>query len=590
MDLTWSADEEAFRAEARAWLESEQPLRPHGAARRATPARASRAPRVGATAVRRPVGGRVVAGGVRRPRRVAVGVADLRGGVLPGRAARSGSRRTASSCWRRRVFEFGTPEQQDRILPRMAAAEDLWCQGWSEPNAGSDLAGIQQPGDEGRRRLGAQRPEDVDDTRRVLHAPVRAVPLRSRQRAPQGAHLLPRPARRRRRDRARLRSARRRRGLRRGVLRGRVRRRRRRARAGSTRAGRSRWRRTGSERGLTLRSPGRFLATADAAGRAASARRRTATSRRTGAPPIGSSPRWMQAEAYQLFTLETVTDAGRGRPGRRRVASTRSGGASSTSSCTRSRSTCSARTPSSTDRGARATSSRCPGPIYAGTNEIQRNIAAERVLGLPRSMMVRADRRPGRVPRRGARPAREASADRRRAAAWRRPAGPALATGAAVWARWSRWACSACRARGGRRARARRDRRSLLSSRRPATPRSRSRSSRRPMVAAPLGVGRRPGDRRRAWPAAPLVRLAPTGAGARRSACRRVACSRCDGCRGRPVDVPASSTRSTAARSHRPGSAERARRRLARDRAAVRPRRARDGGAARRSRRRRCST
>jgi alkylation response protein AidB-like acyl-CoA dehydrogenase len=41
------------------------------------------------------------------------------------------------------VFEFGTKEQQDRILPRMAAAEDLWCQGWSEPNAGSDLAGIQ---------------------------------------------------------------------------------------------------------------------------------------------------------------------------------------------------------------------------------------------------------------------------------------------------------------------------------------------------------------------------------------------------------------------------------------------------------------
>jgi len=38
------------------------------------------------------------------------------------------------------LFEFGTPEQQDRVLPRMAAAEDLWCQGWSEPGAGSDLA------------------------------------------------------------------------------------------------------------------------------------------------------------------------------------------------------------------------------------------------------------------------------------------------------------------------------------------------------------------------------------------------------------------------------------------------------------------
>lgn len=38
------------------------------------------------------------------------------------------------------VFSFGTPEQQNQILPRMAAAQDLWCQGWSEPNAGSDLA------------------------------------------------------------------------------------------------------------------------------------------------------------------------------------------------------------------------------------------------------------------------------------------------------------------------------------------------------------------------------------------------------------------------------------------------------------------
>ncbi|HYT39391.1 MAG TPA: acyl-CoA dehydrogenase family protein, partial [Acidimicrobiia bacterium] len=40
------------------------------------------------------------------------------------------------------VFEFGTKEQQDRILPRMAGVEDMWCQGWSEPDAGSDLAGI----------------------------------------------------------------------------------------------------------------------------------------------------------------------------------------------------------------------------------------------------------------------------------------------------------------------------------------------------------------------------------------------------------------------------------------------------------------
>ena len=40
------------------------------------------------------------------------------------------------------MFELGNREQQDHILPRMAAAEDLWCQGWSEPNAGSDLAAV----------------------------------------------------------------------------------------------------------------------------------------------------------------------------------------------------------------------------------------------------------------------------------------------------------------------------------------------------------------------------------------------------------------------------------------------------------------
>jgi alkylation response protein AidB-like acyl-CoA dehydrogenase len=40
------------------------------------------------------------------------------------------------------LFEFGTPDQQARFLPSMASAETIWCQGWSEPDAGSDLAGI----------------------------------------------------------------------------------------------------------------------------------------------------------------------------------------------------------------------------------------------------------------------------------------------------------------------------------------------------------------------------------------------------------------------------------------------------------------
>jgi alkylation response protein AidB-like acyl-CoA dehydrogenase len=40
------------------------------------------------------------------------------------------------------LFEFGTPEQKDRYLRPMAAGEEIWCQGWSEPDAGSDLAAI----------------------------------------------------------------------------------------------------------------------------------------------------------------------------------------------------------------------------------------------------------------------------------------------------------------------------------------------------------------------------------------------------------------------------------------------------------------
>lgn len=40
------------------------------------------------------------------------------------------------------LIAFGTPEQQQRFLPRIKALDELWCQGYSEPNAGSDLAGV----------------------------------------------------------------------------------------------------------------------------------------------------------------------------------------------------------------------------------------------------------------------------------------------------------------------------------------------------------------------------------------------------------------------------------------------------------------
>lgn len=41
------------------------------------------------------------------------------------------------------LIAFGTPAQQQRFLPRIRAVEELWCQGYSEPNAGSDLANVQ---------------------------------------------------------------------------------------------------------------------------------------------------------------------------------------------------------------------------------------------------------------------------------------------------------------------------------------------------------------------------------------------------------------------------------------------------------------
>jgi alkylation response protein AidB-like acyl-CoA dehydrogenase len=40
------------------------------------------------------------------------------------------------------LIRFGTPEQQRKWLPKIIACEHLWCQGYSEPNAGSDLASL----------------------------------------------------------------------------------------------------------------------------------------------------------------------------------------------------------------------------------------------------------------------------------------------------------------------------------------------------------------------------------------------------------------------------------------------------------------
>jgi alkylation response protein AidB-like acyl-CoA dehydrogenase len=55
----------------------------------------------------------------------------------PGRASANGTSMLAPT-----LFAHGTEEQLDRILPKMASGAEVWAQAWSEPDSGSDLASL----------------------------------------------------------------------------------------------------------------------------------------------------------------------------------------------------------------------------------------------------------------------------------------------------------------------------------------------------------------------------------------------------------------------------------------------------------------
>jgi len=140
MDLRYTPEQEAFRKEARAWLEAHVPTEPLPSLDTAEGFEAHRQwehelNAGGWAMVPWPVeyGGR----GADLLEWLIFEEEYYRAGA-PGRVNQNGIFLLGPT-----IMEYGTPEQKARYLPKMASSEEVWAQGWSEPNAGSDMAAIQ---------------------------------------------------------------------------------------------------------------------------------------------------------------------------------------------------------------------------------------------------------------------------------------------------------------------------------------------------------------------------------------------------------------------------------------------------------------
>ena len=139
MDLDFSPADDAFRAEARAWLADRVPPTPLPSLETAEGFAAHRAWEAELAADRWSVvswpeeyGGRDSS-----VLRWLVFEEEYYAAGAPGRVSQNGINLLAPT-----LFEHGTEEQRARILPPMASGEVIWAQAWSEPESGSDLASL----------------------------------------------------------------------------------------------------------------------------------------------------------------------------------------------------------------------------------------------------------------------------------------------------------------------------------------------------------------------------------------------------------------------------------------------------------------
>ena len=386
MDVTYSAEDEDFRREVRAWLAAHVPAEPLASydsgragfeAHRAWE-RTLASGRWSAVTWPEAYGGR----GLDLIRWLVFEEEYYRSGA-PLRVNQNGVFLLAPT-----MMEYGTGEQKARFLPAMASGEEIWAQAWSEPQAGSDLAAVRatarRDGDDYvldghkiwssraafadwafglfRSDPGSERHRGLSLILFPLDAPgVTVAPIAQIDGETGFAEIFL--------DGVRVPAF---------------------NRLGAEGEGWSICMATaGFERGLMLRSPARFQVAAQRLVELYRAREAGLD----GAVRDAVLGAWMDAEAYALSIYATAS---------RLMAGGRIGSEASTNKIFWSEMDIRLHQTALSILGARAELARhapeaadagrwldgyffaLAGPIYAGANEIQRNIIAERLLGLPR--------------------------------------------------------------------------------------------------------------------------------------------------------------------------------------------------------------